>query len=443
MKPLLNVFIALLAAVPLTAQLPLPHPFWEFDAVHDIYLFLDSPNWYEQLRTNFEGTDDPAYLEANLVFNEHSLQRVGIRFKGNSSYRTYPGQKKSFKIKTNKFVKGQRIAGIDTFNLHNAFKDPSYVREKVYYELARAAGLKAPRTNYAAVYINGEYWGLYFLAEDVDGQFLENHFGEDEDGNLYKGDPRGTLEWRGPDPDPYRREYEKDNNEDADDWTDLIQFIDILNRTPREQLKERLDAVLDVDSAVALLAVDNLTANLDSYIGSGHNYYVYHRKSDGKFTFIPWDPNEAFGNFNMGLTINDLQRLPLLWLPRPMGMPGQPPPPNAVAIRPLAQRLWEIPEYRAAYFARVKSLLEGAAEPELLLGRMRALHDFIRPYVEREARSMFTVAQFERAMTENQRTGGPPQPGQPPTPAFDIPGLEPFVRARAESVARQLENILP
>lgn len=434
----------LVCASALLAQLPVAHPLFDYDAVHDIYLFFDAPNWYEQLRANFEGIDDPIYMEATFVWNEITMERVGVRFKGNSSYRTYPGTKKSFKIKTNEFVKGRRINNVDTINLHNAFKDPSYVREKIYYELARAAGLKAPRTNYAALYVNGEYWGLYFLTEDVDGEFLQNHIGAKEDGNLYKGDPRGTLEWRGPDATPYRNEYEKDNNEDADDWSDLIGFIDVLNRTPREQLKERLDAMLDIDSALTLLALDNLTANLDSYIGSGHNYYVYHRKSDGKFMFIPWDPNEAYGNFNMGLIINDLQRLPLQWLPRPMPAPGQPaPPPNAVVPRPLAQRMWEVPEYRTAYLQKVQELVTGPAEPELVLGRMRALRDFVRPYVERETRSMFTVQQFDRAYTENQRTGGPGQPGQPPVPVFDIPGLEPFVRVRADSVLRQLEAMLP
>lgn len=436
-------WLAVVFAVAAWAQLPAPHPLFDGDAVHDIYLFFDSPNWYEQLRANFEGVADPSYAEATFVWNDIVMERVGVRLKGNSSYRTYPGQKKSFKIKTNEFVKGRRIQGIDTLNLHNAFKDPSYVREKAYYEIAAAAGLKTPRTNYAALYVNGIYWGLYFLVEDIDGEFLENHIGAGENGNMYKGDPQGTLEWRGPDTDPYRRMYEKDNNEQADDWSDLISFIDTLNRTPREELKQRLDAVMDVDSALTLLALDNLTANLDSYIGSGHNYYLYRRKSDSKWMFFPWDPNEAWGNFNMGLHIDDLQRLPVQFLPRPQPPPGQPLPPNANVPRPLAQRLWEVPEYRSAYLAKLRALLEGPAEAGQLLNRMTALRDRIRPYVEAETRSMFTVAQFERALSDNQRTGGPGQPGQPPVPSFDIPGLDRFIRARATSVQQQLDAQQP
>ena len=254
-----------------------------------------------------------------------TLEQIGVRFKGNSSYRSYPGQKKSFKLKTNAFVKGQRIGGLDTLNLNNAFKDPSYLREKLYFELARAAGLAAPRTNYAAVYVNGEYWGLYFLSEDVDGQCLENHVGEKEDGNLYKGEPCGTLQWRGAEARFFKQEYEKANHEKADDWSDLIDLVYTLNNTPREEIRERPDAMMDVDSAVALLALDLASVNLDSYVGSGHNYYLYRRDSDHKFQFIPWDPNEAFGNFNLGMPLDELRSLPLFWQQRPQQMPGGPP----------------------------------------------------------------------------------------------------------------------
>lgn len=76
-------------------------------------LYFDAPNWYDQLRANFD------------VWGNVDMERVGVRFNGNSSYQTYPGNKKSFKIKTNEYVKGRRIENIDTLNLNNAFKDPS------------------------------------------------------------------------------------------------------------------------------------------------------------------------------------------------------------------------------------------------------------------------------------------------------------------------------
>ena len=279
--------------------------------------------------------------------------------------------------------------------------------------------------------------GLYFLSEDVDGQFLENHVGEKEDGNLYKGDPRGTLQWRGAEVRFFKQEYEKANHEKADDWSDLIDFVYTLNNTAREEIRERLDAMMDVDSAVALLALDLASVNLDSYVGSGHNYYLYRRDSDHKFQFIPWDPNEAFGNFNLGMPLDELRSLPLFWQQRPQQMPGGPPlPPNATVPRPLAQRLWETPEFRMAYVKKVKWMIGGPLAVDALIERMRVLQDLVRPWVEREQRSMFSLDQFSRSLSEDIRLGGPQQ--QPPPQI--IPGLELFLRARVESLQQQVES---
>ncbi len=441
----LPVLCVLLACSPLTAQqAPAAHPLFEGDAVHEIRLTFSQPDWWARLRANFEGQADPTYLEASFDWGETHFDTIGVRFKGNSSYRSYPGDKKSFKIKLNAFVKGQKVAGIDSLNLNNAFKDPSFVREKVYYELAVEAGLAAPRVNHAAVYINGEYWGLYFLVEGVDSAFLESRFGKKESGNLYKGDPQGTLQWRGPAVQPYRNMFEKENNEDADDWSDLVKLIDTLNNQPLDALR----GVLDVDSAAALLALDLLTVNLDSYIGSGHNYYLYHRVSDGRFVLMPWDPNEAWGNFNLGIPIEQLRRLPLNFMPQPMGPPGQPPPPQPPGgSRPLASKLWADPDTRAAYRDKVRSLLAGAAHPDTLLARMQALRDLVRPWVEMDVKKMYPTSQFESCFLEDflPRPVGPPLPGgpnPPPNPGggMPIPGLSPFIRERAVFLSGELEK---
>ena len=423
---------------------PSVHPLFDGDAVHEIRLTFSQPNWYDQLRANFEGQPNPAYMEAAFDWGDVHFDTIGVRFKGNSSYRSYPGQKKSFKLKLNEFVKGQRIQGIDSLALNNAFKDPTFVREKVYYELAAAFDLPAPRVNYAAVYVNGEYWGLYFLVEAVDGSFIESRFGPKEDGNLYKGDPQGTLQWRGPAVDPYRAMYEKENNESKDDWSDLVSLIDTLNNGSIE----KLEAILDIDSALRYLALDNLTVNLDSYIGSGHNYYLYRRDSDRRFVIFPWDPNEAWGNFNLGIPIEELRRLPVDFAPRPgPPPPGQPqPPPGQVqpSPRPLAIRLWAVPELREQYRDRIRELLAGIAHPDSLMARMLALKDLVRPWVESDTRKMFPTSQFETGFTEDSLPGpvGPPPPGLPqnPVPGMPIPGLEPFIRGRASYLGPVLDK---
>ena len=52
---------------------------------------------------------------------------------------------------------------------------------------------------------------------------------------------------------------------------------------------------------------------MDSYIGSGHNYFLYHKAFDGKFEFIPWDVNESFGSFSNGLSPTQIKNLSLFY----------------------------------------------------------------------------------------------------------------------------------
>jgi len=404
-----------LAAAAAVAALPPPaHPLFDGDAVHEVHLTFAQPDWWDQLTANFENFEDPPYLEASLDIAGISLASIGVRFKGNSSYWGYYGDKKSFKLDLDEFVPGQEIAGLDKLNLNNCFLDPSSVREKAAYELCDALGMASCRTNYAAVYINGTYWGLYLLVEQQDQEFLESRHGAGEDGNLWKGEPHGSLEDLGPAESDYYDAYELKTNETANDWSDLVDFIDTLNGTPVAALPDSLHNRLDVESALAMLAVDNFIVNLDSYVGRCANFYLYHRERDDRFVFTKWDQNEAWGVFNMyGLSTTQLQQLDPFWTN-----------PNPGEERPLAERLWQVDAYVDVYLGHMQTLMAGAAQPAVLLARMEELRDLIRPYVETDPNSMFTVSQFESCMTSTVYASFGPPPGRA------IPPLQTFINAR-------------
>ena len=230
------------------AQTPPPHFAWEQDAVHEIRIKFAQADWYQQLVKNYAGTEVSApYLEASIEWGKYKFEKIGVRFKGNSSYSAANGQKKPFRLKLNEFVKGQKIQGIGAFNLNNFWSDPSFVRESPYFEMAKAVGLKAPRSNYAALFINDKYWGLYGLGEVVNSDFLQNYFGKNEDtGNLYKANIGATFAYLGEGKAAYKEFWEKQTNEEDDDWTDLIALCRLLNETPTAELRAKMEAVMDV-----------------------------------------------------------------------------------------------------------------------------------------------------------------------------------------------------
>jgi len=408
----MRIAIVLLALVPslsLAAFPPPTHPLFDGDAVHEIQLTFHQSDWWDQLVANFEGVEDPGYIPAEFDWGTTHFDSIGVRFKGNSSYYNYPGVKKSFKLDLDRYVSGQELQGLDKLNLNNQFMDPSFVREVCAYELAEGAGLAACRTNYAALTINGDYWGLYVLVEQVDQQFLESRYGSGEQGNLWKGDPHGSLEYLGPYDSDYYDAYELKTNEDVNDWSALVDLADRLNNTPLSELPDSLHGAVDVNSAMALLAVDLLTVNLDSYPGSGHNYYLYRRDLDGRFVFMKWDMNEAWGIFNMwGLSLAQLKYLDPYWTN-----------PHPWEKRPLGETLWQAGNYDEIYKGQILRLMAGAANPDTLIPRMEALRDLIRPWVYADTNKMFSDAEFEAAMTTNIFAG----------PRL-IPALEPFIRDR-------------
>lgn len=250
------------AATALVAQTPPTHFAWNGDKVHEIRLTFKQSDFWAQLTKNYLGTEIQAeYLEGSLVWGPYKFDSVGVRFKGNSSYNQARTLKKPFRIKLNEFVKGQKIEGIGAFNLNNGLNDPSLVREPLYFEMASALGLKAPRTNYAALYINDQYYGLYLLGEVVNSDFLKNYFGSKEDtGNLYKGNIGANFADLGDDKAKYKDVWEKQTNEDVDDWTDLIELCRIIDKTPAAQLKAKLEPLMDIDSVLTALALDNATS---------------------------------------------------------------------------------------------------------------------------------------------------------------------------------------
>lgn len=410
----LGIALALTSMPAAAALVPATHPLFDGDAVHEIHLTFTQPDYWTQLTDNFEDYDDPPYLEASFDWGATHLQTIGVRFKGNSSYWGYYGLKKSFKLDLDAFVDGQELYGLNKLTLNNCYLDPSYVREKAAYELCEAMGMPTCRTNYAALYINGSYWGLYLIVEQQDKNFIESRYGAGEDGNLWKGEPYGTLAYLGASESSYYANYELKTNETANDWSDLVDLVYQINNTPVSVLADSLHNRLDVNSALAMLAIDNFTVNLDSYVGRCANYYLYHRDLDDRFVFTKWDQNESWGIFNQyNLTVTQQQRLSPYWTNTLSG-----------EARPLATKLWQVPAFVNVYLGHMKKLMAGPANPTTLVARMTALRNLIRPYVYADPNTMFTTANFEACMTANVVFSNGPPPGR------TIPALQTFITAR-------------
>jgi len=386
---------------------------------------------------------DYPMVPATLEFEGRTLEKVGLRFKGNSSYMSSQRSlKRPFKIDFNEYVKSQRLFGLTKLSLNNGAMDFSFMREVLAYEVFRQLGVPAPRTAYGKVFItvpgkhNREYAGIYTLVENVDDGFLKRHFGTKK-GLLLKPEARGGLTYFGESWDAYKKAYDPKSEEVlADDAQRFIAFTKLVNRSDEETFRAQIGSFMDVDEFLRFLAGNAATANLDSFLSMGHNYYLSMPAKTRKITWIPWDLNEAFGRFMMGGTPEQQIDLSIDH-------------PHAGENR-LIERVLAVPEYKRAYRKYLEQIAASFRD-----GKTRADFDallpVLSPIIAQEPR--VTVEQFEASVfrASTNRIGArfeSPIPGDPPRgergpgafgPRRPIgPPLKTWLTQRAESITEQL-----
>lgn len=395
------------------------------DRVVDVDLTFTDEDWAGLLADPMQDV----WVHATLTLDGVVVPDVAVRLKGNSSRNSVHqmgSERYSFKVDTNRFVDGQDVLGVDRLNLNNGFKDPSYLRERLGADLYRTMGLPTVRVAHARLTRNGEPFGLYTLVEDVDGDFLREWFPDDE-GALYKPEPpAGNLDWRGDSFDDYESNgMDVESDPVTTDHAPLLHFLDVLANTPDGELEAALPEVFDVDGWLRYLAVTIALVNLDYYGAMGHNYLLYEDRSTGRFVFIPWDVNEAYGNFACGLGPDELVAFPYDD-PTCGGRGG-------LGVHPLVTRVLAVAAWRAALEGYLADLLAGAWEPSLVYDEVHELADRIREDVRLDPTAFRSFADFETGLDDDVAPAGA---GPALGPVF---GLTSFAERRAAA----LETLLP
>ena len=194
--------------------------------------------------------------------------------------------------------------GEKTFNLHAGVVDTSKMRDAVAYAIFRAAGVPAPRTAYAELFITvpGVYQdtsaGLFTLIEDVNNRLLERVL-PPGNGLLMKPEgARGGVQLISESWASYIQTYRPDRDATPHEQQRVIEFGRLISQTDVGLFRSRIESFLDVDEFLRFIAVNAFIVNTDSYIGGGHNYYVYLDPKVDKVRFIPWDLDLSMGGRN-------------------------------------------------------------------------------------------------------------------------------------------------
>ena len=350
-----------------------------------------------------------------------TIQQVGFRLRGNTSLQA---QRKSFKVSFNTYVQGAKWQGLEKLNLHGSHNDPSRIRANLSWNIMRNANLPASRVGYVKLYINDEYKGLYNNIEHIDEQFTKRIDGIGN-GNLYKCLYPAPLTFIGNNPDAYkleaqgRRVYDLSTNKYLDDYSDLANFIKILNQTPLSNLPCELEAVFNVDSYLKQAALDVLIGNWDGYIYNHNNFYLYHNLKTDLMEFIAYDVDNTLGIDWLGQDWTT--RNIYTWSP-------------SWGERPLFTRLLQVPQYKTRFTNYMHELINTSCHVDSVAIMAQHDLDLIAPAVQTDPYHGldygFSYNDFLESAEESW--GG----------HVDY-GIVPYVEARNNTALNQLDNIVP
>ena len=349
--------------------------FFKKDTIIDINIEIDEAD----LQDIYDFPTNEEYHSADVTVNGVKAENAGIRTKGNmtlSSVARSDSDRYSFRIKFDKYIKGQTLLGLDELCLNSGYSDPSYMREYLHYELLREMGMKVAETAFCNVYINGELSGFYLAVEGLDDTFLEDSFGENyKNGNFYKMEEGASLLYK----EDGNYTYADLKSGSDKDLSSFGEFVKNLSDIPDGE-KGNIESFLDVDSALIYIASNTVLCNYDSYNNSmKHNYYMYENEN-GVFTVVPWDFNMSFGgresNTDVGIDT------PLVG--------------GSMEDAPLISKLLAVDEYKEKYYSYIKEMMTWLEKFESRVAELKAV---IKTYVENDPSAFYTVEQFEKATT--------------------------------------------
>lgn len=358
-----------------------------------------------------------AYVLGEMEFDGRRIADIGLRLKGNSSYAVSAETlRRPMRVDFDRFVEGGRFAGIETLNLSNTSFDPSQVRESLAFWLCRQLDVPASRTGHALVYLTvagkyeREYLGLYTLIEEVDSHFLKKHFGN-SDGLLLKPAGMRGFAYLGETWDQYRGICSPRGEERPEYCQKVIEFARLIHRSDDATFRAKIGSLLAVDEFLRYVAVNSALLNFDSFLSTGHNYFLYLNPADGRMYFIPWDLNMTFGAYGWLGTDEEIAQTSITR--------------SYADHNILIERLLAIDEYAKAYRAHLRKLIKAGLNP----GAMRKRRELLRPVLEaadKAARDAGSVG----SMNSSSASGM----------GLNAPELWPFIERRMESIRLQLEG---
>lgn len=393
--------IRLLLTICFTGSILLSQELFDPYQVHTLEIEFFNPDYDQILQDRWE-IDDKTYELATVIFNGDTLDSVGVRYKGNSTFyfaQLIGSPKFPLNIDFDLIYEGQDLLGYNKVKLSNSIFDATFVRESIGY-LTEGYYLPTSEVGYMNVFINGTLIGLYVSVESVNKPFLTKHFDNNE-GAFFKCEPQfhfgeaydtwPDLRWYGDDSTAYDYQMSYELKSESG-WADLLNLIYTLNFEI-----DSIETILNVDRALWFFAASQVMPDLDAYNGFYiHNYYLYRNTSSGQFEVIPWDKDHTFGGAMINTIIDLGGNVSWIYNWDPFLFEND-------DDRPFFSELINIPLYKKIYTAHMRTIIDDIYNVNYIQDLAYGMQDSIETYADDDPNLFpsFTFTDYFRYNVDN------------------------------------------
>jgi len=392
--------------------------------VHEVHIEIPESDW-EDLKINALYKE---CYDSTVTVDGETYYHVGIRTKGNvtliqSIIRDW--DRYSLVVDFGAFDASQRYYGLDQLVLNNNICDSSFMRDYLCYDMMQSMGVPAPLISFTALYLNGEYLGLYTAIENMAESYCVRNFGYDY-GNLYKPEQMNIADMLTGEEQNCKLNLSALSGEGGVDAADFMGVMDTtvglqyqgealsayadiwdnavfnIGTSDKQRMVDAIrtfnqggdvSSVLDTDALLRYFTVNSFVMNDDCYNSyAGHNYGLYEK--DGVLMMLPWDYDHSLGC--MGAASGSSSWTELLNLPIDEPLIG-----TTLEQRPLLNCLLSDAEYRARYYALLDEFLTDYVESGHLETTVQNTVNMLLPYIQMEPEGGISEERFLAAVQSN------------------------------------------
>jgi hypothetical protein len=223
---------------------------------------------FQNITALLAGENFAVYHPITFHYGNETVTDAEIKLHGQSSWvQTVQDDganaKMQFNISFDQQNPSGKFHGVSKITFDMPRADWTFLNNRVAQHWLRQVGILAPCSSSARLNINGAYYGLYVLEDNVGGQIVQEFFPQNPDGDLWKG------------------ASEIETNQTDPNYGRLMQFTGATDLSS-------LTAIMDIPNSLNSWAAEAMLNDADGYYGGLHNFYIYDQGAAG-FVFLPED----------------------------------------------------------------------------------------------------------------------------------------------------------